>query len=143
VNVETADTGDPMTEATVKVVVDDRVEHVVGEGDGPVNALDTALRKALLPTYPRLGEMQLVDYKVRVINSAEGTAARVRVIIESRDAHEVWSTIGVSGNVIEASWLALVDSIEYKLCKDEGVPAPREARPAASTGAITTGAAET
>jgi len=123
VNVETADTGTPLTEATVKLVVNDRVEHVVGEGDGPVNALDTALRKALLPTFPRLGEMQLVDYKVRVINSTEGTAARVRVIIESRDAHEVWSTIGVSENVIEASWLALVDSIEYKLCKDEGAAA--------------------
>jgi 2-isopropylmalate synthase len=121
VNVETADVGTPVTEATVKLVVKDTVEHVVGEGDGPVNALDTALRKALVPTYPRLCEMQLVDYKVRVINSAEGTAARVRVVIESRDAEEVWSTVGVSENVIEASWLALVDSIEYKLCKDEGV----------------------
>jgi 2-isopropylmalate synthase len=121
VNVETADVGTPVTEATVKLVVKDVVEHVVGEGDGPVNALDTALRKALLPTYPRLSEMQLVDYKVRVINSAEGTAARVRVVIESRDAEEVWSTVGVSENVIEASWLALIDSIEYKLCKDEGV----------------------
>jgi 2-isopropylmalate synthase len=119
VNVETADTGDPMTEATVKLVVKDQVQHVVGEGDGPVNALDTALRKALLPTFPRLAEMQLVDYKVRVINSTEGTAARVRVVIESRDAEEVWSTVGVSENVIEASWLALVDSIEYKLCKDD------------------------
>jgi 2-isopropylmalate synthase len=122
VNVETADVGDPVTEATVKLVVKDRVEHVVGEGDGPVNALDTALRKALLATYPRLAEMHLVDYKVRVINSAEGTAARVRVVIQSRDADEVWSTVGVSENVIEASWLALVDSIEYKLCKDEGAP---------------------
>ncbi|MFN0056184.1 MAG: citramalate synthase [Planctomycetales bacterium] len=120
VNVETTDSGLPMTEATVKLRVKNRVEHVVGEGDGPVNALDTALRKALLPAFPRLEEMQLVDYKVRVINSAEGTAARVRVIIESRDAEEVWSTVGVSENVIEASWLALVDSLEYKLCKDEG-----------------------
>jgi 2-isopropylmalate synthase len=120
VNVETSDRESPVTEATVKLRVKDRVEHVVGEGDGPVNALDTALRKALLPTYERLSEMQLVDYKVRVINSTEGTAARVRVIIESRDHDEVWSTVGVSENVIEASWLALVDSIEYKLCKDEG-----------------------
>jgi 2-isopropylmalate synthase len=120
VNVETGDAGAPVTEATVKLVVKNQVEHVVGEGDGPVNALDTALRKALQAAYPRLGEMQLVDYKVRVINSAEGTAARVRVVIESRDASEVWSTVGVSENVIEASWLALVDSIEYKLCKDEG-----------------------
>jgi 2-isopropylmalate synthase len=120
VNVETGDGGIPMTEATVKLNVKGQIEHVVGEGDGPVNALDTALRKALLPTYPRLAEMQLVDYKVRVINSSEGTAARVRVVIESRDAQDVWSTVGVSENVIEASWLALVDSVEYKLLKDEG-----------------------
>jgi len=85
---------------------------------GAWHALDTALRKALRQTYPQLAEMQLVDYKVRVINSSEGTAARVRVVIESRDDHDVWSTVGVSENVIEASWLALVDSIEYKLCKD-------------------------
>lgn len=121
VNVETEADQIPLTEATVKLMVRDRVEHVVGEGDGPVNALDQALRKALLPTYPRLAEMQLVDYKVRVINSTEGTAARVRVVIESRDNRDVWSTIGVSENVIEASWLALVDSIEYKLFKDDGV----------------------
>jgi 2-isopropylmalate synthase len=112
----------PLTEATVKLEVGGRVEHVVGEGDGPVNALDQALRKALVPAYPNLREMKLVDYKVRVINSAEGTAARVRVIIESRDADEVWSTVGVSENVIEASWLALVDSVEYKLFKDDGPP---------------------
>jgi 2-isopropylmalate synthase len=120
VNVETGDRGVPLTEATVKLGVNGQIEHVVAEGDGPVNALDTALRKALLPTYPRLAEMQLVDYKVRVINSSEGTAARVRVVIESRDAQDVWSTVGVSENVIEASWLALVDSVEYKLLKDEG-----------------------
>ena len=92
----------------------------MGDGDGPVNALDTALRKALTPAYPNLKSMHLVDYKVRVINSTEGTAARVRVVIESRDADEVWSTVGVSENVIEASWLALVDSVEYKLFKDAG-----------------------
>jgi 2-isopropylmalate synthase len=120
VNVETGEAGTPLTEATVKLGVKGQFEHVVAEGDGPVNALDTALRKALLPTYPRLAEMQLVDYKVRVINSSEGTAARVRVVIESRDAGAVWSTVGVSENVIEASWLALVDSVEYKLLKDEG-----------------------
>jgi 2-isopropylmalate synthase len=83
-----------------------------------VNALDTALRKALSAAYPNLAEMQLVDYKVRVINSTEGTAARVRVVIESRDHDDAWSTVGVSENVIEASWLALVDSVEYKLYKD-------------------------
>lgn len=120
VNVETGNSGCPLTEATVKLSVNGRLEHVVGEGDGPVNALDTALRKALLTNFPRLAEMQLVDYKVRVINSSEGTAARVRVVIESRDGQDVWSTVGVSENVIEASWLALVDSIEYKLLKDEG-----------------------
>jgi 2-isopropylmalate synthase len=120
VNVETDETGTPQTEATVKLRVCERVEHVVAEGDGPVNALDNALRKALRPFYPRLAEMFLVDYKVRVINSSEGTAARVRVVIESSDSHDVWSTVGVSENVIEASWLALVDSVEYKLYKDDG-----------------------
>lgn len=123
VNVETAGQDEPLTEATVKLKIDGGdgpVRHEVGEGDGPVNALDTALRKALLPTYPNLEAMTLVDYKVRVINSSEGTAARVRVVIESSDHHDVWSTIGVSENVIEASWLALVDAIEYKLFKDDG-----------------------
>lgn len=120
VNVETDQANEPQTEATVKLKVNGRVEHVVAEGDGPVNALDTALRKALTPFYPNLEEMHLVDYKVRVINSDSGTAARVRVVIESRDADEVWSTVGVSENIIEASWLALVDSVEYKLYKDAG-----------------------
>ena len=120
VNVETDQGLEPATEATVKVNVAGNIEHVVGEGDGPVNALDTALRKALTATYPGLAEMHLVDYKVRVINSSEGTAARVRVVIESRDTDEIWSTVGVSENIIEASWLALVDSFEYKLFKDEG-----------------------
>lgn len=119
VNVETTATGALTTEATVKVRIGDRTEHTVAEGDGPVNALDGALRKALQTAYPRLGEMQLVDYKVRVVNSRAGTAARVRVVIESRDSHSVWGTVGVSENIIEASWLALVDSFEYKLSKDE------------------------
>ncbi len=120
VNVETDQGLDPLTEATIKLRVNGNTEHVVAEGDGPVNALDTALRKALTPALPNLQEMHLVDYKVRVINSAEGTAARVRVVIESCDQHDVWSTVGVSENIIEASWLALVDSVEYKLYKDEG-----------------------
>jgi len=118
VNVETTAGQGTITEATVKLRVNSHIEHVVAEGDGPVNALDNALRKALAVAYPNLAEMQLVDYKVRVINSAEGTAARVRVVIESRDHDDVWSTVGVSENVIEASWLALVDSVEYKLYKD-------------------------
>lgn len=120
VGVETAGQSEPLTEATIKLRVKGEIEHVVAEGDGPVNALDTALRKALLPAYPNLAEMHLVDYKVRVINSTEGTAARVRVVIESADADDVWSTVGVSENIIEASWLALVDSVEYKLYKDAG-----------------------
>jgi 2-isopropylmalate synthase len=107
------------TEATVKIRVGEQVQHTVAEGDGPVNALDAALRKALQQTYPRLTEMQLVDYKVRVVNSRAGTAARVRVVIESRDQTDVWGTVGVSENIIEASWLALADSFEYKLFKDE------------------------
>jgi 2-isopropylmalate synthase len=106
------------TEATIKLKVDGILEHTVSEGDGPVNALDGALRKALETHYPRLQEMSLVDYKVRVINARAGTAARVRVVIESRDQENVWGTVGVSENVIEASWLALVDSFEYKLAKD-------------------------
>ncbi|WP_373653720.1 citramalate synthase [Schlesneria sp. DSM 10557] len=118
VNVETTAGRGTITEATIKLRVNSRTEHVVAEGDGPVNALDTALRKALSAAYPNLAQMQLVDYKVRVINSTEGTAARVRVVIESRDHTDVWSTVGVSENVIEASWLALIDSVEYKLYKD-------------------------
>jgi len=118
VNVETEGDRDTETEATVKLRVNSETQHVVAEGDGPVNALDTALRKALATAYPNLSTMQLVDYKVRVINSTEGTAAKVRVVIESKDEKHVWSTVGVSENVIEASWLALVDSVEYKLFQD-------------------------
>jgi 2-isopropylmalate synthase len=119
VNIEADPRGDPITEATVKVRIGDRIMHTASDGDGPVNALDSSIRKALVPCFPRLDEMQLVDYKVRVVNSRAGTAARVRVVIESRDGTDVWSTVGVSENIIEASWLALVDSIEYKLFKDE------------------------
>jgi 2-isopropylmalate synthase len=107
----------------VKLRVGDRDRHEVSEGDGPVNALDGALRKALLPFYPRLAEMHLADYKVRVVNARAETAARVRVVIEWRDQDAVWGTVGVSENVIEASWLALVDSFEYKLFKDQETPA--------------------
>jgi 2-isopropylmalate synthase len=119
VNIETEGHDQPRTEATVKVKVGDKVMHTVSEGDGPVNALDGALRKALQPVYPNLTEMSLVDYKVRVVNARAGTAARVRVVIESRDTADVWGTVGVSENIIEASWLALIDSFEYKLFKDE------------------------
>ena len=91
------------------------MRHEVAEGDGPVNALDAALRKALNGDFPNLAQMHLVDYKVRVINSEAGTAAGVRVVIESHDEDDVWGTVGVSENIIEASWIALVDSFEYKL----------------------------
>ena len=115
VNVEKRKTDGIVTEATVKLRVADRVEHVVGEGDGPVNALDAALRRSLETAYPMIREMHLIDYKVRVVNAREGTAARVRVVIESRDKQSLWGTVGVSENIIEASWLALVDSVEYKI----------------------------
>jgi 2-isopropylmalate synthase len=102
-------------EATVKVIVDGEVLHTVAEGNGPVNALDAALRKALLPVYPRLGDFRLSDYKVRILDSDSGTAATTRVLIDTQNHHKRWSTVGASPNIIEASWLALVDSIEYGL----------------------------
>ncbi len=119
VDVETDGSGATTTEATVKLRIGDEVRHEVAEGDGPVNALDAALRKALNGHCPNLRGVHLVDYKVRVINSDAGTAAAVRVVIESQDADgATWGTVGVNENVIKASWDALVDSIEYKLCKD-------------------------
>jgi 2-isopropylmalate synthase len=137
VNIEADESGRPVTEATVKVRVGGAVMHTVSEGDGPVNALDGALRKALLPTYPGLAEMHLEDYKVRVVNAREETAARVRVVIEWRDGGDVFGTVGVSENVVEASWLALADAVEYKLCKDGGPrrPAPAPAGEPAAAGA--------
>jgi 2-isopropylmalate synthase len=123
VTVEKRATGDIVTEATVKLRVGDKTEHVVGEGDGPVNALDAALRKSLENFYPSIRDVHLIDYKVRVVNAGAGTAARVRVIIESRDKNSIWGTVGVSENIIEASWQALVDSVEFMLQKNTpGVP---------------------
>jgi 2-isopropylmalate synthase len=119
VNVETNADGKIRTEATVKIRIGQQVRHEVAEGDGPVNALDAAMRKALGGAFPNLAKLHLVDYKVRVINSEAGTAAGVRVAIESQDEDDVWGTVGVSENVIEASWIALVDSFEYKLHKDQ------------------------
>ena len=118
VDVEHNVLGNIVTEATVKLRVDGVLEHVVSEGDGPVNALDAALRKSLERFYPSLREMHLIDYKVRVVNAGAGTAAKVRVVIESRDKDSVWGTVGVSENIIAASWKALKDSVEYKLMKD-------------------------
>lgn len=115
VNFDHLSDSNSVTEATVKLKVDGVTEHVVGEGDGPVNALDAALRKSLEGFYPQIKDVQLYDYKVRVVNAKAGTAAKVRVIIESRDKEGTWGTVGVSENIIEASWLALVDSVEYKL----------------------------
>ncbi len=110
--------GKLISEATIKVKVNKIEEHTAAEGDGPVNALDNALRKALLEFYPTLAEMRLSDFKVRVLEEKVGTAAKVRVLIQSQDAKDSWWTIGVSKNIIEASWNALVDSVEYKLLKD-------------------------
>ncbi|MCY4351897.1 MAG: citramalate synthase, partial [Gemmatimonadetes bacterium] len=106
-------------EAIVKIEIEGQIYHTVGEGDGPVNALDSALRLALEPKYPTLKDVRLEDYKVRVLSSADGTAAKVRVLIESSDRRRVWSTVGVSENIIEASWTALVDSLTYKLLLDD------------------------
>ncbi len=108
-----------VSEATIKVKVKGVEEHTAAEGDGPVNALDNALRKALGRFYPRINEMRLTDFKVRVLDAKAGTAAKVRVLIESQDHKDTWRTVGVSENMIEASWQALVDSVEYKLMKDE------------------------
>jgi 2-isopropylmalate synthase len=117
VDVESRGEGDIRTLATVKLLVAGTARHEVAEGDGPVNALDAALRKALEPVYPALARMHLLDYKVRVINAQEGTAAKVRVSIESTDGERVWGTVGVSENVIEASWLALADSFHSFLLR--------------------------
>ncbi|MFN2569901.1 MAG: citramalate synthase [Candidatus Dormibacteria bacterium] len=104
-----------VSEATVKVRVGDRVVHTAAEGNGPVNAIDSALRKALIPSFPELEAMGLHDYKVRVLDGSDGTAARVRVLIESGDHRRRWSTVGCSSNIIEASWLALADAFDYAL----------------------------
>jgi len=107
------------SEAIIKLKVKGIKEHTAADGDGPVNALDNALRKALKDFYPMLSKMHLSDFKVRVLDEKAGTAARVRVLIQSQDETDTWSTIGVSENIIEASWQALVDSVEYKLLKDK------------------------
>ena len=109
----------PMSEATVKVKVGDFVEHTAATGTGPVNALDHALRRALEKFYPSLTDVRLVDYKVRVITSSlTGTASRVRVLITSTDGQTEWGTVGVSPNIVDASWRALVDAVEFKLVRD-------------------------
>jgi len=105
-----------LSEAMVKIEVDGDVVHTAAEGNGPVNALDLALRKALVPRYPQLADFQLADYKVRILDGKNGTAATTRVLIETQNGHRRWSTVGAGTNIIQASWLALVDSVEYGIC---------------------------
>ena len=109
----------PVSEALIKVRVGDQVEHTASEGNGPVNALDRALRKALEKFYPELKSVYLSDYKVRVLDGQDGTGAKVRVLVTTRNGHSSWNTVGVSTDIIEASWKALVDSIYYYLIKSE------------------------
>jgi len=114
------DKNESVTEATVKIEVGGKTEHTAAEGNGPVNALDGALRKALEEFYPELKDVTLVDYKVRVIDSKLATGAKVLVTIVSSDHKSRWTTVGVSENVIDASWHALVDGVEYKLYQTRG-----------------------
>ncbi|MCK4354463.1 MAG: citramalate synthase [Dehalococcoidia bacterium] len=111
---------EPLSEAIIKVKVGDKIVHTAAEGDGPVNALDQALRKALIQFHPNLTAVELTDYKVRILEETAGTASQVRVLIESSDGKKHWRTVGSSTNIIEASWLALADSIEYWLIKQAG-----------------------
>ncbi len=119
VNVTYDDKGHSNAEAVLKITVGNEMEHTASDGHGPVNALDNALRKALLRFYPEISLIKLVDYKVRVLDEKDGTGAKVRVMIQSSDGHESWSTVGVSSNIIEASFAALSDSINYKLFQFE------------------------
>ncbi len=123
-------------QATVKLRVKEEVIHTAAEGDGPVNALDRALRKALLPHYPELEEVRLVDYKVRIVDEHLGTAARPRVIVESARGTERWSTVGCSENIIEASWLALRDSLELPLLRGASAAAAPAAAPPPEATAV-------
>ena len=120
VNVEHRQGRGIFAEATVKVRVNGEVQHTVAEGNGPVNALDAALRKALLPHYPAVGHFQLADYKVRILDGANGTAATTRVLIDTQNGTRRWSTVGASANIIEASWRALADAVEYGLTSRGG-----------------------
>ncbi len=124
---EKKENGQLYSEATIKVRVGARQVHTAAEGNGPVNALDNALRKALEEIYPELKKIKLIDYKVRVLDGNDGTGSRVRVLIESRDDHKTWGTVGVSHNIIEASWQALVDSLEYGLlCRSSQLEKARD-----------------
>ena len=111
--------GELNSSAMIKIKVDGSAETTAAIGNGPVNALDAALRKALIVFYPVLASVHLIDYKVRVLETGNATGSRVRVLIESTDGHTNWITVGVSTDIIEASFAALVDSLEYKLCMSE------------------------
>jgi 2-isopropylmalate synthase len=113
--VRESDNGSMSSQATVKVQVGDQVMHTAADGNGPVNALDAAVRKALVPFYPGLANVRLTDYKVRILDGGAGTAAQTRVLIDSSNGQRAWSTVGSSTNIIEASWQALADSLEYAL----------------------------
>ncbi len=126
--VEKSEDNQLVSEATIKVVVDGIEEHTAAEGNGPVNALDSALRKALEPFYKELGDMHLSDFKVRILDAKSGTGAKTRVLIETTDKTDTWNTVGVHENIIEASWEALVDSIEYKLMKEQRAKKKRARR---------------
>jgi len=121
---------EPISEATVRIDINGDHVHAAALGDGPVNALDLALRKALSAKHPEISQVHLADYKVRIIDAEAGTAAKIRVLINSTDGEDTWGTIGVSENIIEASWRALVDSLEYKMMKDER----KRRRPAKAAG---------
>jgi 2-isopropylmalate synthase len=116
---EKREDGAVFSEATIKVRELDVVEHTAAEGDGPVNAIDNALRKALFKLFPTIADVKLEDFKVRVLEGRNGTAAKVRVLLESSDGISRWGTVGVSTNIIEASWIALTDSLKYKLMKNK------------------------
>ena len=119
--------GHKYAEAVLKVKVGDDIEHTAADGNGPVNALDKALRKALVRFYPEIKNVHLVDYKVRVLNERNGTAAKVRVLVESGDEEKTWSTVGVSHDIIEASLQALNDSLNYEILKMQK-PAVQQSR---------------
>ena len=110
-----------VSQATIKVKVGGEMAHTVAEADGPVDALNEALRRALTRFYPAIQDVVLTDYRVRILDPEEHTGAKTRVLIESTDGTETWGTVGVSENLIEASWEALVDSVEYKLYRDQRV----------------------
>ena len=98
-----------------KIKIDDQIHHTVAEANGPVGALDDALRRAIAPVFPEIMDVELIDFKVRILESQHGADAIIRVQIESTDGNEIWGTVGASDNIIEATWEALVDSVEYKI----------------------------